>query len=197
MSWNNSDILSQPLSLHWMGWESTTFKLQNNGWELSASQDVEQNRMAIAFRHKQMQCRGMSDYMDFDYFSRLGNNLYSVSSTDQTYPMFGCRLASDLIIQIQDVNINNTCDFNPIDARPMYRTQNMRSHSLDDIAHFRKLEKTDNEIYLEPASMDDILNMALERQAPRQEEIRKKMIHRQELEVMRSSQLKAHLRLVV
>jgi len=191
MSWNNSEILSQPLRLRWMGWESNTYELQNNGWELSANQDIQNNKMTIAIRHKELKVRGLSDYIDFDFFRQ--NSYYDTSTTDQRYPIFGCRLASDLIIQIHDNT--HAYDFNPIDARPMY--QKIESKSLDNIAHFRTLEKTDNEIYLEPASMNDILNMALARQAPRQEQIRKQMVRRNELEVMRNSQLKANLRLVL
>jgi len=189
MSWSNPDILSQPLRLRWNGWESNTYELQNNGWELSANQDIRSNRMAIAIRHKQLNVRGLSDFVDFNFFRRYDS--YNAIK----YPVFGCQLASDLIIQIPNNVETYTQEFNPIDARPMYRKT--ESRHLDNFAHFRKIERVENEIYLEPASMDDILNMALDRQAPRQEEIRKEMVRRQELNVMRSSQLKAHLRVVV
>lgn len=189
--YSNSSILSQPLRLVWNGWESNTYALQREGWELSAREDIQNMRMSIALRHNNSGMRGLTEFLPFDYFQKRGSiDVYD--SNPNNYPTFGCQLANDITIQTVET-MGTTVEFNPIDARPMHYN---RVH-LDEIAHFRKLEKSDNEIFLKPASMDDILNMALERQEPRQDQIRKEMVRRKEMDVMRNSQLKAHLRLVV
>lgn len=191
MTSNNSGILSQPVRLRWLGWESNTFALQEAGWEVSARQNLEYQKMQLAFRHKEMQMHGLSDYLDFDYFQKR-NILYPVSDINQM-PTFGCNIANNIVIQIQSTPPMSE-SFNPIDARPIY--SEFESCNLDTIAHFRKIETGENEIFLKRASMDDILNMALSKQEPRQEQIRKEMVRRNEFDVMRKSQLKANLRLV-
>jgi hypothetical protein len=182
-------MVSQPVRLHWMGWETNTYELERNGWELSAHQDMHRGQMALAIRHSEMQVRGMSEFMqDWDF--RRSMNIYD---DPRSWPVLGCKLANDLRITTHQAGTSEYA-FHPIDARPMYSES--RIQSLDDLAHFRKLEKPGNEIFLKKASMADILEMALSRQEPKQEQIRKEMVRRQELEIMEDSQLKAHLRLV-
>jgi len=189
---SDSKIFSQPLRLVWNGWESNTYALQNAGWELSVSEDLERRKMAIAMRHNESGMRGFSDLIDFDFF-RHEYSMYQSTTTNEHWPTFGCRIGSDIILQIHNQGVSNY-DFNPIDAMPMYST--IESMGIDAFAHFRKLEKTDNEIFLKAASMNDILKMALERQEPKQAQIRKVMVKRKEIDVMRNSRLKANLRLV-
>lgn len=183
-------LLSQPLRLHWNGWESDTCALQSAGWELSVKEDLQYNRMCIAIRHKQNGIRGISDSMDWDYWRQMKQQFQDPRSL----PMFGCRLASDIIVTHHGAGGGREVDFNPIDARPMYATT--QSMSIDDLAHFRKLEKPGDEIYLRKASMAEIMEMALSKQEPDQDRIRKQMVRDQELQVMRNSKLKANLRLV-
>jgi len=193
MNWDKSRILSQPIRLFWNGWESSTYALQRCGWEISAAEDIERMRMGIAFRHKEMNIRGMSEMTDFDFFESRHRDMYQSTDTNQHAPKFNCKIAMDLIIQIHDASVG-VHPFNPVDARPTYAMQNIKATHLDDLAHFKRIDG--NDIFLKKASMQDILNMALEKQEPRQEQIRKQMIRREELEVMKGSQLKAHLRLV-
>ena len=102
MNWNNNPgLLSQPVRLYWNGWESNTYKLQNNGWELSAMQDTQNNKMQIAFRHVQAGVRGMSENIDFDYSLRHKHQQH-----------LNCTLGHDLIVQIQDDHLNSS-SFNP------------------------------------------------------------------------------------
>jgi len=189
MTWKNNSMLSHPVKLFWNGWESNTYRLQEYGWEISAAESVEYRKMAISFRHKESNMRGISDYVDWDYYQNVVSQNYPVHM-----PTLRCQLANNITLQIQspvDYDL-----FNPIDARPINKRiyQNI---SLDDLAHFRKIEKPSNEIFLKQASMEDILNMALSKQEPKQKQIRKDLIKRQEIEVMQNSQLKANLRLVV
>lgn len=188
-------LLSQPVRLHWMGWESDTYTLQNNGWEISSSEDMQYRRMAIAIRHQQANIRGMSDYLDWDFFQHMDAQQRRGFQDPRSLPMFGCQLASEFRIEHRNMGTDeNLYDFNPIDARPMMIDSNISS--LDDLAHFRKIEKPGDEIFLRKASMAEILEMALSKQEPDQQRIRKQMIRDQELSIMRNSQLRANLRLV-
>lgn len=188
MSWkNNKRLLSQPIRLFWNGWESDTYKLQQNGWELSVQQDLQYMRMAIAIKHKKLGMRGLSDSMGWNYLEQR-----ETFQDPRSTPGFGCQIASN--IDINYTGSMSNVEFNPIDATPMWQT--IERKSLDDIAHFRKIEKPNNEIFLKEASLKEIMAMALSRQEPPQEQIRKLMIQQDEIEVMRNSQLRANLRLV-
>lgn len=188
-------LLSQPVNVRWLGWETDTYRLQEAGWELSAQEDISRQRMNILMRHKEANIRGMCEAMDWDYFrnerSGYDNNPHSMRNTST----FGARLAMDFIVNHHQAGMSFD-NFNPIDARPMYQEITMERRSLDDLAHFRKLEKPSDEIYLRKASMAEIMEMALEKQEPNQDRIRKKMVRDNELQVMRNSQLRANLRLV-
>lgn len=194
---NNFRILSQPLRLFWNGWESDTLTLQRSGWEVSVSENIERNVMAIALRHKETNMRGFSDFMDFDFYKSRVKSKYDIYQNSQdeysSMPIIRCRIASDFIINIRNTSIY---DFHAIDARPVYNSGRMEGHYLDELAHFKRVDYDSKEIFLEKASMKDILDMALEKQRPQQELIRKKMIRQKEMDIMRDSKLKAHLRLV-
>jgi hypothetical protein len=183
-------VLSQPVNIRWLGWETDTYRLQDAGWELSAQEDIPRQQMAIAMRHKTANIRGICESINWDYFRRE-RDIY----VGRSMSTFRANLAMDFIVNYHQAGMTFD-DFNPIDARPMYQDINMEKRSLDDLAHFRKLEKAKDEIFLKPASMEEILDMALKQQEPNQEAIRKEMVRKNELEIMRKSQLRANLRLV-
>lgn len=188
-------LLSDPIELYFCGWKSDTYTLQDNGWEISVKEDFQCRRMALALRHKASGLRGLSDTLDWDFYRfRMSRDpRYSKNGVRERYPIFNCRLASDIIIQHKDIG-PDIVEFNPIDARPMFASSVI--NSLDDLSHFRKIEVPGNEIFLKNASMQEIMEMALSRQEPAQERIRKQMVRDEELQVMRNSKLKANLRLV-
>ncbi len=188
---NTPSILSQPLRVFWNGWESNTYELQLRGWELSVSEDIARRRMALVMRHNEAQVRGMSESINWDYikYSRKEPTM-----DPNAYPSLNCRIASDFVVR--STLPLPTEEFIPIDARPMVMERTYESGSLDSFAHFRKLEKPGNEIFLKEASMAQIMEMALSRQEPKQEQIRKQMVRDKEIEVMKNSQLRANLRLV-
>jgi hypothetical protein len=60
-------ILSQPVRLNWLGWETDTLRLQQAGWRLSAQQDISWGRMRIAMEHEHAHMGGITGGVDFDY----------------------------------------------------------------------------------------------------------------------------------
>jgi len=84
----------------------------------------------------------------------------------------------------------------PIDGYMSYSTvKQMRD--LNDMAHFRTIGgPAVKDILLKEASMDEILEFALKKQEPNQEQIRKRMMHEQDMQNMYGGELKASLRLV-
>lgn len=85
--------------------------------------------------------------------------------------------------------------FEPIDFRPQMVEQEIKS--LNDLAHFATIaEEAKHEVYLHEANIDQILEMALQRQEPEQDRIRQEMLRNQELRSLRMGTLHTELRLV-
>ncbi len=191
MSWerNNPSIVSMPIQLSWMGWETDTYRLQQNGWMISAQQDVATNRMQISFKHKDVGMYGLTDVDEFDFMNARRN------PEMLRHLNYACKMGANLrISQRLHMNMANECMI-PIDANPQYTT--IEERSLEDFAHFQKVNTDAKAIFLQEASMDDILQLALEKQAPNQEKIRKQLVRRKEMEsIKQKSQLHTELRLV-
>lgn len=194
MTWHNNErLVSQPLRLRWMGWEANTYDLQQHGWELSAQEDVSRRAMSIAIRNQRVGFRGLTDSLDWDYWYQMERNTGRFQDP-RSLPCFSCHLGSDIIVNHSGVSANDAVEFRPIDARPMYKE--ITKMSIDDLAHFRPIEKPKDEIFLREASLDEIMKMALSKQEPRQEQIRREIVMQNEINVMNQSKLRANLRLV-
>ena len=189
-------MLSQPVRIYWAGWETDTYRLQAEGWEISAQEDIQRRKMNIALRHADSGMRGFCEGMDWDYFRNMERQQQMGMMDSRNLPTFHAQLASDIIVNHPGAMMSEDIPYHAIDARPMMQNLNMEGKSVDSFAHFRRIEKPSDEIYLRKASMAEILEMALQKQEPKQEEIRQQMVRDNELKVMRTSQLRANLRLV-
>lgn len=165
-------LQSPPMKLHWAGWTSDTWTLQRAGWDVSVSENYD----AMTFNlNIQMALR----YRD----------LYAISARASLPPGRGnMRYDMDMLREMS-INIDqmgadiisrpyvyhtllNWSDFSPVDTRPDYvevDSQSMRNANI-----FRKIESA-NDIVVPEYSVQQLLDMALEMQAPKQREIRDKM----------------------
>lgn len=182
---DKNKILSHPIRIIWAGWETDTLRLQENGWQLSAQENMHNRSMSIALKHSKCKVKGITSESNFDYFNFDSHYLRNI--------VLKARLASDFMGVIR--NIDQKTAFNPIDAYPSF-VETKRNY-LEDFAHFRKINTNAEEIFLKKASMSEILQMALEKQEPNQEKIRKQLLYREEMqEIQRDSKTQAVLRLV-
>ena len=149
-----------PLDIYWAGWKTNSYELYQNGWELSANQDVPRGTMQIAIQHKQFNLQGITNLRDFTYMERNPSMPFPVQFFDLQ------ALGGEILVQASDHKIS----FSPISGIPTWKEVNY--HRLEDIVHFHRPEEPKKEIYLHEASMDQILQMALDKQAPVQAEIR-------------------------
>lgn len=162
MSYSNYDskyLASRPARLHFAGWETDTYRLQQNGWQLSASQDPRYNRVQLAFSHQEYQIRGVSDYINAD-------NRYAQFVDMPEVIDVRAHLASDFIMRsVSTLPFNG---FTPIDAEPQWvdSHQYMSKHML----FAPNLART-QEIIVPEQSVDDLLNMMLDKQASNRAEL--------------------------
>lgn len=167
-------FLSPPIEVHWLGWRSDTHTLGRHGWDLSANEMPEHNRVAIAIRHHDGQIYGTSEFEKHayheDWYSKRhryidGNSGMSIHRDLQ----FRMTLAHS--IAFHNAGPPMTL-WEPVDPFPTVMATTIRR--IEDMEIFRKLPPEERRIIIPPPSFDKILQMALEHQAPKQKELRAK-----------------------
>ncbi len=109
----------------------------------------------------------------------------------QGSPPFDMRLGSELII---NKHVESMAEFQAIDATPMFT--DIERKSIDDYRIFREApQEAPQEIYLEKASLAEVLDIALSKQESNQAEIRERMLREQQAKQM--SDIHTNLRLVI
>ncbi|KKN37415.1 hypothetical protein LCGC14_0763630 [marine sediment metagenome] len=188
MNLGNSEprILSQPIQLHWAGWRSDTFTLQRAGWQLAADQNIELEYLRLFLNHPTLRLSGTSALRKFDFF-----RMKDLSQRDFIRSLdLSVQLASEYRISEESVSM-----VMPIDAKPTYTEIEMQS--LEDAKFFRTINTDIQQVTLEKATLAEVLDFALQKQKPRQDEIRRELLKRDHLEaIKRDSELRAELRLV-
>ena len=166
-------ILSQPLTLHWAGWTTDTFRLQQAGWSISAEQDISYQTMRLALRHEAAQMRAITDRIPFHYMEALEpfNSRFGVLR-NLTLPVV--HMANRIMVNVHETP-SLSAAFEPIDAQPMYLPQ-WTAKELDDYAHFApSLARTKQIIVPEP-DVDELLQLILAKQQPAKTEYFKQQL---------------------
>lgn len=150
-------FLSRPVKIRWLGWETTTYHLQQAGWELSAEQDVYENSMRIAIRHPQASIMGITERTDWRYQEEMR---WGDERMEERYLQMRPGSCSQRIL----IERHGGFDFRPIDAQPQFT--NTPPQSLEELAHFAPQMVRSKAIVLDDASVDQLLSRALELQEP-------------------------------
>ena len=181
-------ILNKPVRLNWAGWETDTYQLGRLGWQISAKQDVYRNTMGIAINHPHLQIQGISIVEEFLFRELMeGRCAPRLPITLQFQTM-----AREVYINTVD---SQEIGFSAVDFQPTVCES--RITKLEDFANFKTIsEVPKNAIYLKEANIDQILQMALKKQAPEQDRIRQEVLRQQELQSLRMGTLHTELRLV-
>lgn len=150
-------ILSQPVKLHWAGWETDTYRLQQAGWELSAEENIASMSMRLVMRHEQLGMIGQTLTTTWDYERMLRKGYWgNYEDTPEAY-MQVRHMGRQIVI-----HDHGPMNFHPIDAQPQLTNHSVTS--LDDLAHFAKpLVRTQALVLPEP-DVDALLSMILEKQ---------------------------------
>ncbi|CAB4143784.1 hypothetical protein UFOVP447_238 [uncultured Caudovirales phage] len=166
-------LASQPWKLHFAGWETDTYRLQQNGWQLSAIQDPYYDSMQIAFQHPEYRIRGISARVSgYDARSQIYNSMNRMSG--EFMPTIGAHLATDFVSHTATVAPFDK--FRPIDAEP--QLMDMRQMMSQNMVFAPNLART-QEIIVPEHSVDDLLNMMLEKQATNRAELIRRRVRQQ------------------
>ena len=153
-------LLSRPVKLHWAGWETNTYRLQQAGWSLSAEEDIRDMRMRLALRHEGHRIYGLTAGVDFDFMGARYNAMDMVRATEaMTIPVQ--HMASRLTVQSYE---HGGFNFRPIDATPQFLER--RIQSIEDFAHFATPLARTQEIILPEESVPELLERILKLQQP-------------------------------
>jgi hypothetical protein len=160
-------MLSRPVELHWAGWRSDTFTLQQHGWQLSAEQDMMRMQMSIAMRNERAGMSGVTAAVDFDY-------LHNANGPGQYFmPKLPVHLMGRKIEVIHTMG-DHWSNFNPIDAQPQFMQRERRS--LEDCAHFAPAHTRTQQLIVPEDSVEYLMARILKmQQGPRIERIREEI----------------------
>lgn len=162
----NSWIRNSVCKVFFAGFESDTWTLQQNGWQISCNREMYNDSVHLAFHHEQANLYAMSSstripreaYSNFD---KLNDMVFYVNRVNSTYRMIEP-------IQCSPTFFN---EFEPIDCTPTWR-ENKDVH-LSQFKIFKPVPK-DKEILIGPQSVAEALEFIQKLQDPKQQEIREK-----------------------
>ena len=182
-------LASQPWKLHFAGWETDTYRLQQNGWQLSAVQDPCYDAMQIAFQHPEYRIRGISNKIShYDARSYMG---FGGMRDGPRFLEAAVHLASDFISHTAFVAPMDR--FKPIDAEP--QLMDMRQMMSQNMVFAPNLART-QEIVVPEHSVDDLLNMMLDKQASNRAELIRKRVREQGQQVEFKPRTHVHAQIV-
>ena len=146
---------NRPVKVFWAGWESDTYRLGSQGWEISAEQDIMSMNMRLAIRHPKMDIVGITDIESYAYESLMRDMSPIALPTMLQFRTLGRQ------IMINTMG-GSGFDFTPVDFRPQYLDSKIER--LEDFANFTPIEIPTEQVYLREANMAEILKVAAERQ---------------------------------
>lgn len=151
-------VLNQPCEVHFAGFRSDTYRLQQAGWQLSVEQDMRRMAIRLAMRFEPARLYMVSRLVEYDFLQDRGAR-----------PVFVINhCANNIVVQLME----SSFDFKPIDATPAFVTEARKS--IEDFGIFAPLQARTEEILVEPQSVAECLDLIKRLQAPELAAIRKR-----------------------
>jgi hypothetical protein len=155
-------IQSRPHEIHFAGWRSNTFALQQAGWEFTAQQHIEYDGIGLAFRHPQLGLRGVTNVLPSMFYEELRH--------DDRGAIFNVAWMTDAQVRVREYQMPEFIthgQMEPVDMRP----QIVEVKDFDDMVRFAgvTLVRT-NEIIVDPDDVSAMMDRILELQQPERRE---------------------------
>jgi hypothetical protein len=155
---SDARILNEPCEVHFAGFRTDTYRLQQAGWQLSMEQDIARMSIRLAMRFEPARLYMVSNAVEHFYLQH-----------GCVRPVFHVQhCASNITVQLME----SSFDFEPIDATPAYVTTERKS--IEDFGIFAPLQTRTEEILVEPQSVAECLELIKKLQAPDLAAIRKR-----------------------
>lgn len=156
-------LSSAPVELHWLGWRSNTYTLQQYGWQMSVDERMAPDHYDKIVRVA-LKYNDIIGYFDFSY---------SIIDPYQKIPMqLAARvdLSRTILFKVADFRPYFRPYFEPVDALPTM--QDVNEVDLRKISWFRPVPQ--HEVIVKQPSYDELMDQVLALQAPKQKELREK-----------------------
>ena len=164
-------FLSRPLGVHWAGWETNTYRLQQCGWDLAVEFEIHHDSYVLLMKHEQMQLYAYSDVLELE--RRLQDPYFTERAAE--LPVFQVRRMAKMLYSNWTAPLNFAA-FSQIDATPQMTTTTIRS--VEDFNIFALACSKAEEVFVNRADMSVIEHLEAIKalQEPAQHEIRKRMM---------------------
>jgi hypothetical protein len=146
-------LLSRPVRLHWAGWETDTFRLQQAGWQLAAEQDMMRYQMHLALRSPNGDAYGMTSGLPMEHVHEWRDGFGPID--------LGARLNLGREVRVHTTHLPR---FDAIDAVP--RMVEGSVTRLEDLCHFAAPLVRTQPIVVPEESVSDLMARILELQQP-------------------------------
>lgn len=170
-------VISQPLRVMWGGWESTTTRLQQCGWEISVDEQIDRFAFRIAMRHQGFKMYGLSKPVDLDYFSLWHKDGPNVLG-EIVIPIV-C-MATKITVNVVD----DLANFAPVDAYPQIPLES-KIMDIEDYRIFATPLARTQEIIVNPEDVGRMLELIKGAQQDMQADIRARERMRERREGLR------------
>jgi hypothetical protein len=148
-------MLSRPVKVLFAGWESDTYTLQRNGWQIAADEDMRDCTMQLALSHKGAGIQAITHKVDWQYMRDFA------AGQSAAHVIHVSTMHREIRMEMMGrVEMN----FNLIDAKPQLRKSEIVT--LDDLCHFAKPQQ----IILPEKTTAELLEEILAKQQPGIEE---------------------------
>lgn len=185
MALSDRRFLSERHTVRFLGFESNTFRLQQEGWALAAEQDFERGTINLALHHQGAGLYMLGREQGFNYHRAVGLALHR----DQHALVFDIVRCSTKI-SITEVSYRPPM-WEAIDATPCFVDTPIRS--MSDMGIFNKPMVRTEEILIEPSSVAECLDLIRRLQVPDLAEIRKRNARRDSAEIARRETFHAQI----
>lgn len=176
MNLHNNHIVKSPIThVNFAGFRSTTYELSRNGWAISAYEQMDYSKgydrvIQLAMKHEGGLVLMSSAYMtDMDSMTRsLPTFDFNVMAASvESRSSFMVRRPDPISIDVMDRS------FAPIDCVPENTSIDLSSINFDEFCLFKPLNDMTT-IYVPKATEAELMKIILEKQAPKQKEIRER-----------------------
>lgn len=171
MALSDRRLLSVPHRVLFAGFESTTTRLQQAGWELAAEELVYEDRIRLLMRHKGANLSLITRQVHYGFFDN-GN-----PGDRLTFEVIKVASAMSVVLNEQQFV------FRQIDAMPQY--VNYEPRAIEDMGIFAAPLVRTEEIIVEPQSVAECLDLIRKMQAPQLAAVRKRNEQREAINQQR------------
>lgn len=169
LSKHEQRILSRPFPVEWAGWETTTQRLYQHGWQIAGEFNYFDNKYRFMLRHEQLDLMAFVDWIRIDPLF-AGIDSYATASESQLPVLHAEHIARTFNMYRPPVMAEGTSPWTLYDCIPQFSAAPIRQ--MEDFNVFAKLQP--KEILIPQADMSVVeqLEAIIKAQEPKQHELR-------------------------